>query len=179
MANIGRSAAFVTVRRRPGKPCQGLLSVGGRVFPCALGRGGISAFKREGDGATPLAAMRALALAWRDDRGPRPKTTLPTSRISAQDGWCDDPGDANYNRPVRLPHPARHERMFRDDHLYDCVIVLDWNVSRRVREAGSAIFLHVAKPGLAPTEGCIAVEPHVMRAILPLFSTRTVVRVLR
>jgi L,D-peptidoglycan transpeptidase YkuD (ErfK/YbiS/YcfS/YnhG family) len=178
MANICRSAAFVTIRRRPGNPRQGLLAIGGRVYPCALGRGGIAAIKREGDGATPMASMRALALVWREDRGRRPVSMLPASTISTVDGWCDDPADPNYNRPVRLPFRASHERMQRDDRLYDRVVILDWNFTRRMRGAGSAIFLHVAKPGLQPTEGCIAVEPRVMRAILPMISPRTVVRVL-
>jgi L,D-peptidoglycan transpeptidase YkuD (ErfK/YbiS/YcfS/YnhG family) len=178
MANICRTARFVTIRRRPGNPEQGLLAIGGRVYQCALGRGGIAARKREGDGATPLAAMRAMAVFWRSDAWPRPLYGLPGGPLGAADGWCDDPADPNYNRPVRLPHPASHERMVRKDRLYDCVVVLDWNFVTRMRGAGSAIFLHIAKPGLQPTEGCIAVEPHVMRAILPLISRRTVFQVL-
>jgi L,D-peptidoglycan transpeptidase YkuD (ErfK/YbiS/YcfS/YnhG family) len=178
MANIGRTVRHVTVRKRPGNPCQGLLAIGGRVFACALGRGGIRAVKREGDGATPRAEMRVVSGLWRQDRGRRPSTALPLDPIGADDGWCDAPGDANYNRPVSLPNKASHERMLRDDRLYDCVVVLDWNFTRRRRGSGSAIFLHVAKPGLKPTEGCIAVEPQVMRAILPLISARTVIEVL-
>jgi L,D-peptidoglycan transpeptidase YkuD (ErfK/YbiS/YcfS/YnhG family) len=178
MANIGRTVRRVTVRMRPGNTRQGLLALGGRVYACALGRGGIRARKREGDGATPIASMRVVSALWRPDRGRRPKTVLEVDPIGPRDGWCDAPGDPNYNRPVELPYAASHERMLRHDRLYDCVVVLDWNFSRRRRGAGSAIFLHIAKPGLAPTEGCIAVEPEVMRAILPLISSRTVVEVL-
>jgi L,D-peptidoglycan transpeptidase YkuD (ErfK/YbiS/YcfS/YnhG family) len=171
-----------SARAIKGRPVPGALVYAfaeGLLLPCALGRAGLTRRKREGDGATPLAGMRALAALWRGDRWPRPRTALDLSPIAPADGWCDAPGDANYNRPVKLPYAASHERMLRDDRLYDHVVVLDWNFTRRVRGAGSAIFLHVAKPGLAPTEGCIAVEPRAMRAILPLLSTRTVLRVLR
>jgi len=169
---------LATVRARPGNPCQGLLSIAGKIYPCALGHGGITAFKREGDGATPLARMRVLSGYWRADRHRRPLSSLSFRPIKADDGWCDAPADANYNRLVRIPYPASHERMLRKDRLYDHVIVLDWNIGCRRRGVGSAIFLHVAKPGLQPTEGCIAVEPATMRQILPLLSNRTVVRVL-
>lgn len=175
--NIGQSCRLATVRARPGNPRQGFLSIGGRVFPCALGRGGIRAVKREGDGATPMAAMRVLEGYWRGDRARRPNSALGFRIIHAEDGWCDAPSDPNYNRPVQLPYPASHEHMHRHDRLYDHVIVLDWNYGRRMRGAGSAIFLHVAKPGLQPTEGCIAVDPRTMRMILPLLSKRTVIRV--
>ena len=110
--------------------------------------------------------MRALV------RGDRPlfnsRSPLKQSRIRRLDGWCDAPGAPTYNRPVRLPHPHGAERMWREDALYDAVVVLDYNVSMRVRGRGSAIFLHVAKPGYPPTEGCIAVSPRDMRRLLPL-----------
>ncbi len=94
-------------------------------------------------------------------------------------GWCDQPGDRSYNRPVLLPYPASHERMMRDDRLYDAVLVLDWNIRQRRRNKGSAIFLHLARPGFAPTEGCIAVSRRTMARLLPLLSRQSVVRVLR
>lgn len=168
----------LTVRRRPGKPAQGLLSAGERVIPCALGRGSISAWKREGDGATPLAGMRLLSGYFRRGRM-RPVSRLPMARIEARLGWCDAASDRNYNRPVRLPYPASHEEMKRPDRLYDAVIVLDWNIRPRRRNCGSAIFLHIAKPGFQPTEGCVAVTPAAMAWLLPRVSPRTVLRVVR
>ncbi len=169
---------LLTVRARPGEPTQGLLIAGPRSFRCALGRGGISANKREGDGATPLAAMRLLGGYFRRGRF-RPGADLPLAPISARDGWCDAPADRNYNRPVRLPYRASHEEMLRSDRLYDAVIVLDWNIRPRRRNRGSAIFLHVAKPGFQPTEGCVAVTPAAMAWLLPRVSRRTVLRVIR
>jgi len=168
----------LTVRPRPGDRSKGLLQAGPLFFPCALGRGGISAAKREGDGATPLAAMRLLAGYFRRGRMPA-ASRLPLLPIRADLGWCDAPADANYNRPVRLPFRASHEDMLRPDRLYDAVIVLDWNVMERRRGRGSAIFLHVARPGFAPTEGCVAIQPAAMRWLLPRLSRRTVLRVVR
>lgn len=167
------------VRRRPGKASQGILSLEGRTFRCALGKGGIAALKREGDGATPLADLRVLGGYYRTDGAVPRRDRLGLTRIADDLGWCDAPDDRNYNRPVRLPYPASHERMRRRDRLYDVCIVLDWNISPRRRNCGSAIFLHIARPGYLPTEGCIALSPRDMQVILPLLSTRTVFRVMR
>lgn len=137
--------------------------------PAALGRSGRRATKREGDGATPVGRWRLLRVLYRPDRVPRPRTGLPVRPITPADGWCDAPGDRNYNRPVRLPYPANAERLWRDDHLYDLVVVLDHNQRPRFQGAGSAIFMHVARPGLQPTEGCIALErAHLLRLLARL-----------
>lgn len=156
------------------------MNVEGTVFVCALGRGGITALKREGDGATPRGPMRLLGGYYRaDGLVSRPAATpLAMRRIGPALGWCDAPGDANYNRPVRLPTRTSHERMMREDHLYDVCIVLDWNFRARRRGCGSAIFLHLARPGYGPTEGCVALSPRAMARLLPHLSRRTVLRVL-
>lgn len=180
-AKTGRrpQAATLVVRPRPGRPCEGIIRWAGATFPCALGRGGISALKREGDGATPLAAMRLLHGFFRAGRAAALSSPLPFRRIRPQDGWCDAPGDRNYNRPVRLPYGASCETMTRSDRLYDCVVVLDWNICPRRRGRGSAIFFHIARDGFAPTEGCVAVSPRVMARLLPYLSPRTVLIVTR
>src|SRR5690606_9069159 len=124
----------LVVRARPGHPTQGLLAAGNLVFPCALGRGGISANKREGDGATPLAAMRVLSGYFRNGRCiDARRTRLAMAPIGPDLGWCEVPDDRNYNRPVRIPYGASHERMKRDDRLYDACLVLDWNIAPRRR----------------------------------------------
>jgi L,D-peptidoglycan transpeptidase YkuD (ErfK/YbiS/YcfS/YnhG family) len=169
----------ITVRARPGRPTQGLLTVDGQVFPCALGRGGISSNKREGDGATPLARMRILSGYFRGDHVAARRTRLKMTPIDAGLGWCEVPEDRNYNRPVRMPYAASHETMRRADALYDVCLVLDWNISPRKRGRGSAIFFHLARPGFTPTQGCVAVSGPVMRRLLPYLSRRTVVTVRR
>ena len=169
----------LTVRARPGKPSQGLLVAGNTVFPCALGKGGISANKREGDGATPLASLRILSGYFRGDHVAARRTRLSMAPISADLGWCEVPEDRNYNRPVKIPYGASHETMRRTDRLYDYCLVLDWNISSRRRGRGSAIFFHLARPGFTPTQGCVAVTARVMARLLPYLSNRTVLQVAR
>lgn len=171
------SAATLAVRPRPANPRQGVIRFKALTIRCALGKGGVSARKREGDGATPLAAMRLLGGYLRRDRRAGSPNRLGLLPIDARLGWCDASGDRNYNRPVKLPYPASAEAMRRGDGLYDFCIVLDWNIAPRRREAGSAIFFHLARPGYAPTEGCIAVSRRDMVRLLPHLSRRTVVRV--
>jgi L,D-peptidoglycan transpeptidase YkuD (ErfK/YbiS/YcfS/YnhG family) len=157
---------IIRVYRSPIDHRRGRIVAGGLTIPCALGRGGTTHFKREGDGATPVGRFRLLGCFFRADRGRRPVSRLPMRVIQPVDGWCDDPRDRRYNRPVRLPYPARHERMWRDDGLYDVVIDIAWNRGPIVKGRGSAIFLHRARPNFAPTEGCVAVPPAMASRLL-------------
>ena len=133
-----------------------LLRWRGRSLRTAIGRGGIAVHKQEGDGATPAATLPLRRVLYRADRVPVPQTRLPREPIAPTDGWCDDPGHPDYNRPVRLPHAGRCEELWRRDPLYDVVVVLGWNDAPVERGRGSAIFLHCAAPDYGPTEGCIA-----------------------
>lgn len=171
--------SHIIVRKRPGHVSQGLLSVAGRTYICALGRGGISSNKREGDGATPLAAMRLVNAYYRPDRISKRSARLAMTQLNAQSGWCDAPNDRNYNCPVKLPYLASHEAMQRKDDLYNVVIVMDYNLKPRLKGRGSAIFFHMARPGFTPTEGCVALAPDVMLRLLPYLSPRTVLTVSR
>jgi L,D-peptidoglycan transpeptidase YkuD (ErfK/YbiS/YcfS/YnhG family) len=156
---------------------KGLLHIGPLTLPCALGRTGIGSLKREGDGHTPLAPMRLLYGFWRSDRLARPRTRLPMIAANRTMAWCDDPRSPAYNRLSRLPLSASHEEMCRSDELYDICIVMDWNISSRRRGAGSAIFLHVARAGYKPTEGCIAVSRRDMRRLLAVAGPETMIHV--
>ena len=145
------------VRARPGTSRrQAILGLGSLRLRCALGRSGIASRKREGDGATPLGRWSVRAVYYRSDRGARPATRLPVRPLRECDAWCDNKADRNYNRPVRLPYPGITESLWRDDHLYDIVVELGYNDRPRKRGLGSAIFMHLARPGYTPTEGCIA-----------------------
>ncbi len=128
----------------------------GRTLRCAIGRAGISETKREGDGATPAGRFPLRLVLYRADRGAPPQTIVTAEPLARDDGWCDDPADASYNRRVRLPYPARCEALWRDDHVYDAIGVLGFNDAPPAPGRGSAIFLHVARPDYAPTEGCVA-----------------------
>lgn len=144
----------------------GLLRFRGETLRCALGKGGIRPDKQEGDGATPVGLLPLRRVLWRADRAPRPRCVVPAEPIAPEDGWCDDPAHADYNRAVRLPHPGRHERLWREDAVYDVIGVLGWNDDPVRRGRGSAIFLHVARPDLAPTEGCVALPEKELRRLL-------------
>ncbi len=139
---------------------------GGWRVRCAFGRGGFTREKREGDGATPVGAWPMCRLLYRADRLSRPVTRLPASAIGPEDGWCDDPADPAYNRPVALPYAGRHERLWREDALYDLLVVLGHNDDPVVPGLGSAIFLHVARPDYGPTEGCVALARSDLERVL-------------
>jgi L,D-peptidoglycan transpeptidase YkuD (ErfK/YbiS/YcfS/YnhG family) len=136
------------------------------VRPAALGRSGIRALKREGDDGTPLGRFPVRQVLYRADRVPRPRTQLPVQAIRDHDGWCDDPASRNYNRPITLPSRLSAEGLKRSDHLYDLVLVLGYNDRPRVRGKGSAIFVHLARPGYSPTDGCIALSQHDLTRLL-------------
>jgi L,D-peptidoglycan transpeptidase YkuD (ErfK/YbiS/YcfS/YnhG family) len=148
----------------------GRFELGGASVACALGREGVieAAAKREGDGKTPLGVWPVRRLLYRPDKGGAPKAALTMAAIRQNDGWCDAPCDPAYNRPVTLPYPVSAEAMWRDDDLYDLVVVLGHNDSPPRSGMGSAIFLHLAKPGYAPTEGCIALSRPDMERFLSL-----------
>jgi len=144
----------------------GTLSFAGRSYRCALGRGGVRGDKREGDGATPAGRFPLRRVLYRSDRLAAPETGLPTAALTPEDGWCDDPADISYNKPVRLPHGARHERLWRADGLYDIIVILGHNDDPVVPGLGSAIFLHLAGADFRPTDGCIALALDDLRAVL-------------
>ncbi len=138
----------------------------GQRFRAACGRAGVTAHKQEGDRATPIGVLPLERVLFRADRVKAPVCTVPVEPIGPDDGWCDDPEDAAYNRMVRLPYPGRHEVLWRGDGIYDVIGVLGWNFNPVVRHRGSAIFLHVAAVDYAPTDGCIALAlPDVMACL--------------
>ena len=134
----------------------------------AVGRAGVRADKHEGDGATPAGSYPLVSILYRPDRVAPPLSLLPVKPLAPSDGWVDEPFDPNYNRPVSVPYPASAERMWREDGLYDALVVIGYNMEPVVSGAGSAIFLHIATPDFAPTAGCIAVEREILLRLLPL-----------
>ncbi|WP_297322426.1 L,D-transpeptidase family protein [uncultured Bartonella sp.] len=170
---IPHFVSFIAVRRRCGTKSQGILAIGQYRFLCALGKNGFSARKREGDGATPIGVMPILGGFQKNSRHMLPRHILNLHRLNFRDGWCDSVGDANYNRPVRLPYKNSAEKLGRRDALYDIVLIPDWNICRRAQNRGSAIFIHLARPQFTPTEGCVACSRRTMERILPYISRKT------
>ena len=136
----------------------GQLQWPGHTVRCALGRSGVTpaSAKREGDGASPIGIWPMRQVLWRADRIAAPATRLPMVELIPEAGWCDAPDDPFYNRPVLLPYAASHEKLWREDHLYDLIVELGYNDDPVIPGNGSAIFLHVAQPDYSPTEGCVA-----------------------
>jgi L,D-peptidoglycan transpeptidase YkuD (ErfK/YbiS/YcfS/YnhG family) len=163
----------IRVSARPSRKSQGWLLAGPLTVPVALGRAGIKADKREGDGGTPRGRFRPLRLWWRADRLPRPQTLLPIRRIGPDDAWCEDPLDRRYNQPFRRSANEPGDRLRRSDGLYDMIIEIDHNTRPRVAGRGSAVFIHVARPGFAPTAGCVALRPRDLKALLSRINSKT------
>jgi L,D-peptidoglycan transpeptidase YkuD (ErfK/YbiS/YcfS/YnhG family) len=165
--------ATIRVRAAAGNPCRGWLTAGGLTVPVALGRGGIKADKREGDGGTPRGTFQPRQLWWRADRHPRPKTHLPVRAIQPEDAWCEDPSSRHYNQPLRLGRDGGGDRLMRDDHLYDFIIEIDHNTSPRISGRGSAVFLHLARHNFSPTAGCVSMTRSAMLRLLERLGPQT------
>ncbi|XUY28319.1 L,D-transpeptidase family protein [Agrobacterium sp. rho-8.1] len=155
------------IRPAPGNKSRALLQLGQLTLRAAIGRNGRTVRKREGDGKTPITTMSVLSGFHRGERIAALKTPLPMYRTRATMLWCDASGDPNYNRQTKAPFKPSHEEMQRPDGLYDVCLVLDWNITSRRRNLGSAIFMHMIRPGYEPTAGCVALHPRDMRRILP------------
>src|SRR5450432_4027550 len=169
----GRPLAAIRIRAAAGEPRRGWLMAGGQTVPVALGRGGIRANKREGDGGTPKGTFRARQVWWRADRHPRPRTFLPVRAIGPEDAWCEDPTNRHYNRPMRLDREFGGDRLKRDDHLYDFIVEIDHNTQPRIAGRGSAVFLHLARENFAPTAGCVSMTKPAMLRLLTRLGPET------
>jgi L,D-peptidoglycan transpeptidase YkuD (ErfK/YbiS/YcfS/YnhG family) len=168
-----RPFSAVRIRAAAGDPRRGWLTAGGKTIPVALGRGGIKANKREGDGGTPKGIFQPRQLWWRADRHPRPRTFLPVRAIGPEDAWCEDPASRHYNQPVRLDRAKSGDRLKRDDHLYDFIVEIDHNTDPRIKGRGSAVFLHLARDNFGPTAGCVSMTKSAMLRLLQRLGPET------
>lgn len=127
-----------------------------RLFPCSIGKCGVTCDKREGDGATPRGIHHIVGTLFRADRIGAPNDWA--TPIGPGDLWSDDVGDPAYNTQVHAPHSYSHEHLRRSDPLYDLVLLSDWNWPDAQPGRGSAIFMHQwRRPGF-PTDGCVALR---------------------
>lgn len=161
----------------------GTLKIGTRSFDCTLGRTGIiaAADKKEEDGKTPTGDFPLRQLIYRADRVAAPLTGLPVEILTPETGWCEDPSHADYNKKITLitlPHPTVHDKMTREDHLYDYVIVVGHNDHPVEKGKGSAIFIHLAAEGFTPTQGCVGLKREDMLVLLGLCSSTSRIMIL-
>jgi L,D-peptidoglycan transpeptidase YkuD (ErfK/YbiS/YcfS/YnhG family) len=132
------------------------LRVANQLFPCVIGKNGVTWLKKEGDGKTPIGRHQIVGMLYRPDRIAQPrKWALP---IRPNDIWSDDVKDSNYNLMGTAPSSFGHERLFRSDNIYDLVIITNWNWPYAVKGRGSAIFIHSWRKEGKPTEGCVALR---------------------
>lgn len=172
-SGTARGLRLLRVGLLPGERFRARLVAGTSVIPCVLGPGGITRRKREGDGTTPAGRFALLRLLFRPDRGSPPRSGLPRRPLRPREGWCDDARSPRYNVPVSLPFSGSHERMWRDDRLYDLVVVIDYNLRPARKDRGSAIFVHVHASAHRPTAGCVAMAPSALRRLLTRVGPRT------
>jgi L,D-peptidoglycan transpeptidase YkuD (ErfK/YbiS/YcfS/YnhG family) len=158
--------SLIRVRRGAAGRSHGVLLAGRHAIPVVLGRSGIAANKREGDGATPRGRFTLIRLWWRADRLTRPRTRLPVRRLDPALAWCENPADRRYNRPFRRSANEPGDRLWRDDRLYDLVIEISHNTRPRVAGRGSAVFVHVARPDRSGTAGCVALPAKDLQRLL-------------
>lgn len=175
---MNRPSPIITVTRAPGERARGILRYGTKSYRVALGRNGIAANKTEGDGTTPSGRYHPLRIWWRGDRLARPRTHLPIRRIGPNDAWCEDPKDRRYNRPFLLNKSTTGDRLMRADHLYDLIVEIDHNTRPRVANRGSAVFIHLAREGLQPTAGCIAMPLADLQRLVAQLDRDSVIRII-
>jgi len=147
----------------------------GKTYKGALGKSGVVRNKKEGDLATPVGCFQIREIFYRSDRLSKPETVLPVRPLEKNDGWCDDIENSSYNKLVKLPYDADHERMWREDHLYDIVVVLGYNDEPVISGKGSGIFMHVAREAYSPTVGCVALAQTDLLEILKAADDNTLV----
>lgn len=127
-------------------------------FKCALGKSGIGKKRIEGDNITPKGTFKIIKIYYRKDRIKKINSIFKLIEIKKDMGWCDDPESKKYNQLIKLPSKYRHEKLFRNDKIYDLIIVLNYNMSPVIKNKGSAIFIHIAKNNYNKTKGCIALK---------------------
>jgi L,D-peptidoglycan transpeptidase YkuD (ErfK/YbiS/YcfS/YnhG family) len=171
-------AELLSVQADSGETSLAWARLGDKRWRCTVGAGGIREDKVEGDAATPAGIFPLRRILFRNDRLVLPKVRLPARPINQHDGWCDDPRSATYNRLVRIPNEWTHERMWREDELYDLVVVVGYNDDPPEGEWGSAIFLHVARQDYSPTRGCVAFARDDLLELVRLIGPQTRLRIL-
>lgn len=156
----------------------GILIAGANRFDCTLGRTGVTIDKKEGDGKTPVGTYPLRYVLYRADRLEKPETELPCEVLTPDTGWCEDPGHADYNQRVTLPHNSVVDRMTRDDALYDICVVIGYNDAPVAAGKGSAIFMHLARPDFTPTAGCVGLKLDDLRTVLRLCDSSSLITIL-
>jgi len=144
---------------------------------CAIGKRGIGIKKKEGDNITPKGKFKIKLIMYRKDRILNFKTKLTKLGIYKNMGWCDDPLSKNYNKLIRFPFAYNAEKLYRNDNIYDIVLVLNFNTDPIIKNRGSAIFIHIAKKNYRNTEGCIAIKKTDLKKLVKKINKKTIINI--
>ena len=147
-------------------------------FKCALGKSGIRKKRTEGDNITPKGNFKIIKIYYRKDRITKINSAFKLIEIKKNMGWCDDPKSKKYNQLIKLPSKYRHEKFYRNDHVYDLILVLNFNMKPIIKDKGSAIFIHLARKNYSSTKGCIALSKSNLLEILSKISKNTRIKIL-
>ena len=135
-------------------------------FRCALGKESIKKKRKEGDNITPKGIFRIIKIYYRADKIKKIITSIKKIKIKKNMGWCDDPTSKHYNKQIILPSKYGHEKLYRNDNLYDLILVINYNTDPVIKNKGSAIFIHVATKNYKKTAGCIALKKkHLIKLV--------------
>ena len=155
-----------------------ILSFDNMSFKCAVGKSGVTKNKVEGDGCTPADEYSIIKIYYRQDKVVLPSIKMPSIAISKNFGWCDDVNSDYYNKIITFPFKHRAEILYRNDNIYDILCVIDYNQNPVVKNKGSAIFLHIARPNYTGTEGCIALNTADLIQLLSKMTTKTNIKII-
>jgi L,D-peptidoglycan transpeptidase YkuD (ErfK/YbiS/YcfS/YnhG family) len=146
-------------------------------FRCALGKGGVKKKTMEGDNITPKGIFKIIKIYYRPDKIKKIKTLIKKIKIKKNMGWCDDPNSRFYNKLINLPTKYSHEKLYRNDRLYDLIVVLSYNTNPIIKNRGSAIFMHIAKNSYKKTKGCIALKKEHLIKIISKIKKNTKIKI--
>lgn len=155
-----------------------ILSFKNISFKCAVGKNGITNNKIEGDGCTPSGKFSIIQIYYRQDRLVLPSINIPSTAMSQNFGWCDDVNSNYYNKIITFPFKNKAEILYRNDNIYDILCVIDYNQNPVIKNKGSAIFLHIARPNYAGTEGCIALNQSDLIQLLTKINIKTNIQII-
>ena len=146
-------------------------------FRCALGKGGVKKKTMEGDNITPKGIFKIIKIYFRSDKVKKIKTLIKKIKIKKNMGWCDDPNSRFYNKLINLPTKYSHEKLYRNDRLYDLIVVLSYNTNPIIKNRGSAIFMHIANNSYKKTKGCIALKKEHLIEIISKIKKNTKIKI--
>jgi L,D-peptidoglycan transpeptidase YkuD (ErfK/YbiS/YcfS/YnhG family) len=146
----------------------------GGPYPARVGRNGLRANRREGDGTTPVGTFPIGATMY--GNASNPGVGFRYVRLRCGDWWVEDPRSPAYNSfqrigcGVRPPFKVTTPDMSKDRRAYAHLAVIEFNMHPIVPGRGSGIFLHAQTGGA--TNGCVSLRrPDVVRVLRGLSPT--------